>query len=178
LALYGNASLTGNERFFNEDDIIVSKTDLKGKITYVNRTFLEVAGMVEKDAIGHPHNIIRHPEMPRCVFKLLWDTISGGDEIFAYVNNRAVCGDNYWVFAHVTPSKNAGGNIVGYHSNRRVPNRKVVTDTIVPLYNELFQLEKSHSSPKEGIAASYAAVESLLKEKKMGFNEFMFSLGV
>jgi len=67
--------LTGVERFFDDDEIIVSKTDLKGRITYANTVFNRVAGMGEKELIGAPHSIIRHPEMPRCVFKLLWDTI-------------------------------------------------------------------------------------------------------
>ena len=64
--------------------------------------------------------------MPRCVFELLWNTVQDGKELFAYVNNRSSNGDNYWVFAHVTPSFDTTGNIVGYHSNRRVPNREVL----------------------------------------------------
>ena len=75
---------------------------------------------------GQAHNIIRHPDMPRCVFDLLWKTIAGGEEIFAYVKNMAKNGDHYWVFAHVTPTFDAGGRIMGYHSNRRVPERGAV----------------------------------------------------
>ena len=97
---------TAVERTFKEDEIIVSKTDLKGIITYANRTFLEVAMYSEDEVLGQPHSLIRHPDMPRCVFKLLWDTIQGGEEIFAYVKNMAKNGDYYWVFAHVTPTFN------------------------------------------------------------------------
>ena len=93
-----NATLTGVERHLAPHDIVVSKTDIKGRITYANQVFLDIAGYVEKEVIGRPHNIVRHPEMPRAVFKLLWDTISQGNEIFAYVVNRAKNGDHYWVW--------------------------------------------------------------------------------
>jgi PAS domain S-box-containing protein len=96
--------LTGVERTFVENEIIVSKTDLKGRITYANDVFIKLAGFTETELLGQPHSIIRHPEMPRCVFKLLWDTIAEGGEIFAYVVNRSKNGDHYWVFAHVTPT--------------------------------------------------------------------------
>ena len=86
---------TGVERFFDDDDIIVSKTDLKGKITYANRVFSQVSGYTEPELIGQPHNLIRHPDMPRCVFKLLWDTVQDGREIFAYVVNLCKGGDHY-----------------------------------------------------------------------------------
>jgi PAS domain S-box-containing protein len=109
---------TGRERTWGDEELIVSKTDLKGIITYANRTFLSVAGYTEQEILGKPHSIIRHPDMPRCVFKLLWDTIESGNEIFAYVKNMAKNGDHYWVFAHVTPTLDAHGNIIGYHANR------------------------------------------------------------
>lgn len=126
MATTDKTSLTGVERTFSPDEIIVSKTDLTGKITYGNRTFYRLAGLEESDCLGVQHNLIRHPEMPRAVFKLLWDTIAAGEEIFAYVVNRSANGDHYWVFAHVTPSRDNSGRIVGYHSNRRVPNKKVI----------------------------------------------------
>ena len=74
---------TGVERFFPEDEVIVSKTDVKGRITYANETFLNIAGYTEEEVLGQPHSMIRHPDMPRCVFKLLWDTIKARSEIFA-----------------------------------------------------------------------------------------------
>ncbi len=178
MGLYGNQQLSGREKFFDKDDIIVSKTDLTGKLTYGNRTFYELAGLTEKECIGQQHNIIRHPHMPRSVFKLLWDTLQKGEELFAYVNNRSANGDNYWVFAHVTPSRNAQGEIVGYHSNRRVPNRETLEKHIIPLYKKLLEIEKGNSSPKEGLAQACQAIEDILAEKNMTFNEFMFSLGV
>lgn len=113
---------TGQHVRFSPDDIIVSKTDLKGVITYANHTFCEVSGFKESDIIGQPHSIIRHENMPRCVFKLLWDYIASGREIFAYVVNRTIDNNYYWVLAHVTPSFDKAGHVVGYHSNRRSPD--------------------------------------------------------
>ncbi len=171
-----NGALTGVERTFDEDEIIVSKTDLKGRLTYVNRVFLKVAGYTEKELIGEPHSIVRHPHMPRCVFKLLWDTIQGGKEIFAYVLNRSKNGDHYWVLAHVTPSFDDSGNITNYHSNRRVPDRRVLDETIIPLYNSLLEEENRHDNRKTGMQASYAAIENVLKDKGAAYDEFVFSL--
>ncbi len=118
-----NTSLTGCERSFGENDVIVTKTDLKGQITYANRVFLGISELTLDDAIGAPHSLIRHPDMPRCVFKLLWERIENGKEIFAYVLNRAFSGDHYWVFAHATPSYGGNGQLSGYHSNRRAPKK-------------------------------------------------------
>jgi len=125
---------TNVEQFFDRSEIIVSKTDLKGRITYANRTFARLAGYSEAELLGQPHSIIRHPDMPRAVFKLLWDTLAERNEVFAYVKNLARDGSFYWVFAHVTPSMDADQNVVGYHSNRRVPRREVVSNVIEPLY--------------------------------------------
>jgi len=168
--------LTGVERRFNENEIIVSKTDLKGHLTYANDVFLRLAGMSEKEALGQPHNIIRHPEMPRSIFKVLWDTIQGGEEIFAYVINRSMNSDHYWVLAHVTPSRDASGNIVGYHSNRRVPNEAALNETIIPLYRDLLAMENTYANRKEGMDASVSKISSLLGAKGLEVNEFFLSV--
>ncbi len=173
-----DASLTGRALKMAADEIIVTKTDLDGRIKYGNRTFYKFAGYSEADCIGTQHNIIRHPDMPRSVFKLFWDTLKSGEEIFAYVNNRSKNGDHYWVLAHVSPSRNTSGEVVGYHSNRRAPNERVLSDVIEPLYDKLLQAERSVASPKEGLAAGAKAIDDLLSENKATFNQFIFSLGV
>lgn len=166
---------TRRERFFEPDEIIVSKTDPKGVITYANSVFLRIAGYTEDEILGQSHNIVRHPDMPRCVFKLLWDTIAAGKEIFAYVLNMAKEGDHYWVFAHVTPTFDADNHIIGYHSNRRVPEAGP-KQACAALYQLLLAEEKKHSSPKDGIEASLAMMTALLKDKGIGYDEFVFSL--
>jgi PAS domain-containing protein len=171
-----DVSLTGHERTFSADDVIVTKTDLKGHITYANRVFLDIAQLTLTQAIGAPHSIIRHPAMPRCVFKLLWDRIADGHEIFAYVINRAISGDHYWVFAHVTPSYGPDGKIVGYHSNRRVADRSKVTDIIAPLYAELLALEDSHKDRKQGMNVAFAALVEKLTNAGVDYDRFVFSI--
>jgi len=170
-----NMPLTGVERTFGEDEIIVSKTDMKGCITYANQVFLRVAQFQEQEVLGKPHNIIRHPDMPRCVFQLLWDTIQAGREIFAYVINRAKSGDHYWVLAHVTPTLDAHRRIIGFHSNRRLPRIEAV-NKVKPLYQMLIQEEQKYLNPREGCQASLAKVVSLLQEQGLGYDEFVFSL--
>ena len=94
---------TGVAREFGKDELIVTKTDLKGRILYANRLFVELSGYPEHEVVGRPHSMVRHPDMPRCIFELLWRSIQAGEEIFAYVKNLSANGDHYWVFAHVTP---------------------------------------------------------------------------
>lgn len=166
---------TGVERHFDKDEIIVSKTDTKGVITYGNRVFFRIADYSEEEMLGQPHNMIRHPDMPQCVFKLLWDTLESGNEIFAYVLNMAKNGDHYWVFAHVTPTFDKGGKITGYHSSRRVPEPAAI-EVIKGLYKALLDEEKKHSQPKEGMAAATQILLNLLEEKGVGYDELIFSL--
>lgn len=165
----------GKEVFFDRDDLIVSKTDLQGKLTYTNNIFLDIAGYTEAEVIGQPHNMIRNPNMPRAVFELLWTTIAKGEEIFAYVVNSAKNGDHYWVIAHVTPSMK-NGQIVGYHSTRRVPNPKTIKNIIEPLYDKLSSIEKSNASKKDGLDASVAALMKILEDKGVSYNEFIASV--
>lgn len=169
-------SLTGVERTFPASDIIVSKTDLKGRVTYANKVFLDIAGYTEAEVMGQPHSMIRHPDMPRCVFKLLWDRLQAGEEIFAYVVNRAKNGDHYWVLAHVTPSYDETGTVIGYHSNRRVPSPTIVQEIIVPTYGQLLEIEQQHANSKEGLAASFGALENLMKDKGVSYDQWVLSL--
>jgi PAS domain S-box-containing protein len=168
-------SPTGVERFFKEDEIIVSKTDPKGIITYANPVFLSIALYEEEEVLGQAHNIIRHPDMPQCIFDLLWKTIASGEEIFAYVKNMAKNGDHYWVFAHVTPTFDAASRITGYHSNRRVPDRTAVS-TVDALYRKLLAEECRHGNWREGMAAGARMVESTLAEAKLSYEEFAFAI--
>lgn len=124
--------------------------------------------------LGQPHSIIRHPEMPRCIFELLWDTIASGREIFAYVLNLTKTGEGYWVLAHVTPSFSPKGEPTGYHSNRRVPYPDAL-EKIRPLYQELRAVERHHeATPREALAAS----RQLLQKKLAGqdYSRFVFGL--
>lgn len=158
------------ELFLKDDEIIVSKTDLKGRITYGNQVFIKLSGYQESELLGKPHNIIRHKEMPKCVFKLLWDRIESGEEIFAYVVNQSKNGDHYWVFANVTPSFDERGNIIGYYSVRRKPKAEAVK-TMQGIYSALLNAERSG-----GMSAGTKLLEETLKNAGVGYDEFILSL--
>lgn len=168
-------ALTGVERDFPENEIIVSKTDPTGRITYVNDLFSKISDFEEEEVLGEQHSVIRHPDMPRCVFKLLWDTVSTGQEIFAYVNNSTKHGDHYWVLAHVTPTFGADKKIVSYHSNRRSPRRDAL-NAIMPIYDNLLQIERGAPDRKTGMELSLKALNELLDKNGVSYDEFVLSL--
>jgi PAS domain S-box-containing protein len=166
---------TGRECPFGEEELIVTKTNLKGHITYANDVFLRLSKYPTKQVIGAPHSLIRHPDMPRCIFKLLWDSIQAKKEIFAYVVNMAMDGDHYWVFAHVTPTLDAQQNVVGFHSNRRKPNPDQVAK-IKDVYQKLRGEEDRHDNRKDGMLRGYEMLMGMLKEKGLEYDEFIFSV--
>ncbi len=170
-----NQKPTGRTITFGDDELIVSKTDLRGVITYANDVFVRVSGYSVTELLGAPHNILRHPDMPACVFQLLWDTLKGKREIFAYVDNLTKSGDSYWVFAHVTPTVDAHGRVVGYHSNRRVPHADAL-ERIQPLYAALVAEEQRHQNRAAGIAAATRVLTAKLTEAGQTYDEFVFGL--
>ena len=165
---------TAVERVMREDDFIVSKTDLKGRITYGNRIFIEFSGYSEAELLGAQHNIIRHPDMPRGVFQLLWDTIQAGRECHAYVKNMAKDGSFYWVFANVTPSYDEQGQLIGYFSVRRKPKASGLA-TAGDLYRVMLEAEE-RAGPREAIAASTKILTDLLAEKGMSYEELILAI--
>ena len=120
-----NQPVTNKEVALREEVMIVSKTDLKGLITYINKDFLEISGFNEAELIGQPHNIVRHPDMPVEAFADLWQTLQAGRPWTGLVKNRCKNGDFYWVSANVAPIVE-GGRVSGYLSVRRRPSRQQV----------------------------------------------------
>jgi len=167
-------SPTGVNRTFGHDEVIVSKTDLQGKLTYVNDVFLRISQYDEEELIGRPHNVIRHPDMPRVVFSLLWKEIAAGREIFAYVKNMASDGAHYWVFAHVTPTI-VDGRILGYHSNRRSPSASAIA-AISPIYAALLAEEHRQARPTDALKASQELLDQMLADQAMTYDQFVWSL--
>jgi PAS domain S-box-containing protein len=159
------------ELVMKDEDFIVSKTDLQGRITYVNKIFMQMAEYSEEELLGKPHSIVRHESMPRTVFKLLWDRIQKREEIFAYVVNKSAKGNHYWVFANVTASVDASGKLVGYYSVRRKPSKKAL-DIIQPLYKKMLDAEK-----RGGMEASEKLLDDLLfEEGGMSYDEFISTI--
>ncbi len=139
---------------------IVSETDAKGKITYANDYFMEVSGYTQEELIGQPHSIVRHPDMPKVVFKLLWETLKKGKNINAVVKNLAKDGRYYWIFTEFEIRRDTDtGEIIGYHASRKTISKHVI-EIIAELYKELLAIEKS-----EGVDASEKYLIAFLKEK-------------
>jgi len=157
-------------REMGENDFIVSKTDTKGRLTYVNKIFIDLAEYTEEELLGKPHNIVRHPDMPKTIFKLLWERIQNKEEIFAYVVNKTKNGNDYWVYANVTASLDERGNIVGYYSVRRKPNPEAL-EIIKPLYAKMLQAEKSG-----GIADGEKVLNDLIDKEGVSYDELIISI--
>jgi PAS domain S-box-containing protein len=169
-----HTSPTDKVHELREEDFLVSKTNLKGIITYCNKIFIEFSQYSEVELLGSQHNIVRHPDMPRAVFNLLWDTIAKKQEIFAYVKNMSKDGGAYWVFANVTASLDEQGSIIGYYSVRRKPKAsglKAVTE----LYREMIEIEKRVGT-KDGISASTEYLLGILSKGGMSYEKFVLSL--
>ena len=166
----------GNELILHESSLITSKTDLRGYITYANFDFIAFSGYSEEELIGRNHNIIRHPFMPRIIFKVLWDTIKSGKEINAFVLNKNKEGLEYWVYANVTPSFNANGEIISYYSVRRKPNPEALP-TIRNLYSNLTTIEKNAKSQGlNDMEASYNSLAQTLTQLNMTHQLFFITM--
>jgi methyl-accepting chemotaxis protein len=120
-----NMPVTQREIELGDQTLIVSKTDLKGQITYINRDFIEISGFTEEELIGRPHNIVRHPDMPAEAFADMWQSLKAGRPWVGMVKNRCKNGDHYWVEAHATPIME-GGQVSGFMSVRRKARREDV----------------------------------------------------
>lgn len=167
-----HAAATGIERMFGDNELIVSKTDLSGRITYANELFVSLSGYSRSELMGAAHSIVRHPDMPRGIFKLLWDLVSTGREVFAFVKNQSKNGDYYWVLAHVTPTVGGDGSIIGYHSNRRTPDRSAI-EAIEPVYAVMLAEERRHGKAA-GAEASLHVLASELRAHNTSYDDLVF----
>lgn len=165
---------TQRETVLQEDEMIISKTDTKGKITYTNRTFMNISLLSETELLGIQHNIIRHPDMPRAAFKMLWDNLQNGEEYFAYIKNICKDGGFYWVLANVTPDYDQQGKLLGYYSVRRRPSPEAIA-TVTPIYKRMLEIESQHS-PKEALQKSLNFLHNHLKEQGLTYNQFIYQL--
>ena len=143
-----NLPITDREHPLDDNTLIVSKTDLKGLITYCNRDFIEISGFTEQELMGKNHNIVRHPDMPPAGFEDLWDTLKQGKPWTGIVKNRCKNGDFYWVKANVTPVWERG-QVMGYLSVRWKPTRSEV-DGAAALYKAINERKAKGIALEEG----------------------------
>ncbi len=137
---------------------IESDTDLKGIITYVNDYFAEISRYSSEELIGQPHSIVRHPDMPKILFKILWDRLHNGENLIAAIKNMAKDGRYYWVFTDFEPIKDDDDKTTGYRASRKKIS-KHVTDTLDPIYKKLTAIEK-----EGGMQESEKYLNNFLKE--------------
>jgi PAS domain S-box-containing protein len=157
---------TGIEREVTPVDLIVSKANEAGDITYANPIFFKISGYSQSELLDQPHAILRHPDMPKVIFKYLWDNLKVGKEVYAYVKNLCKDGSHYWVLAQVRVAKNPDGSFRNYVSTRRnvKPETKEMFDA---LYAKLKAIEES-----EGIEAAEKAIGDWLAENGQSFETF------
>ena len=149
---------------------IMSKTDKKGIIEYANEYFMEVSGYKEWELMGQPHNIIRHPDMPKVIFKLLWNKLNEGEPMMAIVKNLSKDGRYYWVIADFFSKLDKDGNVISHYARRKaVPNE--VKEKISKLYKILLEIEKN-----SGIDASQAYLEGFLEDKSITYFDLILNL--
>ena len=150
--------------------IIVSKTDVKGKIIYGNEYFCELSGYKESELISSPHNILRHPDMPKAIFHLMWQHLKTGRNIMAVVKNMSKDGNYYWVTTDFETIRDNHGYIK-YHIAYRQAAPKHVIEEMEKIYNKLLAIEESHN-----MEASIAYFNAFLEEKKMNYDQFIAEL--
>lgn len=163
--------MNGEEMTLEEHEVIVSHTDAKGKILYANSVFCKYAQYEMAELVGKPHNIIRHPDMPKAVFKLLWMRVLNGESIYAFVKNRSRDGSYYWVKGFTTPVMKNGqvSHILSY--------RKRITDfqrdTIDAVYKSLIDYERTHT-----VDESLQYLVDYLAERNMTYDEMVDRLSL
>jgi PAS domain S-box-containing protein len=155
---------------FSKKKFIVSKTDVKGTIIFTNKNFSDISGYTQEELIGEPHNILRHPDMPKAVFYLVWKNLLAGKSISGVVKNLAKDGRYYWVIADLEPKFNKHGEIVALTAFRRSAPQDVI-DAAEELYSSMLSIEKKH-----GMETSIAYLEGFLEEQEMSYDEFIAEL--
>ncbi len=147
---------------------IMSRTDTRGVIEFGNDYFIEISGYTAEELIGKPHNIIRHPDMPGVIFKLMWDRLKQGKNIYAVVKNLAKDGRYYWVTTKFEIKKHPIENtIIGYMAYRQAASPKAI-EIIEPLYKELRNIEQT-----SGIEASEKYLIGYLDSKRTTYDEYI-----
>jgi len=157
-----------NEIKLNTKRYIVSKTNPQGIIEYGNDYFVEISGYRESELIGKPHSIIRHPDMPKIAFKLMWDRISKGNNFIAVVKNLAKDGSYYWVVTDFEPKVDPITNEIISHTAFRKAASQDAIDAITPIYKKLIEIEK-----ESGMEASEKFLRGFLENKKTTYDEFI-----
>ncbi|MDD2905697.1 MAG: PAS domain-containing protein [Sulfurimonas sp.] len=129
-----------DEEYLFEQNVIISQTDLNGFITYANKTFCDISGYSAQELVGKPHNVIRHPDMPKAAFEKMWSTIQGGQVWNGIVKNLRKDGLYYWVETEILPIRDEDASIIGYIAARKPASRKNIQES-EELYKKMLNSE-------------------------------------
>lgn len=151
--------------------VIMSKTDAKGVIMYANEYFMKICGYLEHELMGQQHNVIRHPDMPRIIFDVLWQRLKKGQNIHAVVKNLAKDGSYYWVVTNFSTKYDENGKVISHYSHRKAAPRKVIKE-IEKLYGVLLALEKNDRTMK----LSKDFLVGMLEESKTTYDKFVLEV--
>ena len=130
-----------DKEYFFDDNMIISQTDLKGVITYGNRVFFQVSEYEKDELIGQPHNILRHPDMPKEVFKKMWKTIQAGKVWNGLIKNLRKDGLYYWVDTEILPVRNDNDDVIGYIAVKKAASRKDIQEN-EEIYQRMLETQK------------------------------------
>lgn len=169
--IQNKVTIIDKEVSWDKTQIIMSKTNAFGIIEYANEVFVDVCGYEDYELMGQPHNIIRHPDMPKVIFKVLWGNLKNGKNFHAIVKNLAKSGRYYWVITDFEISRDENDVIVNYFGRRQAVPQEVIALHIEPLYKKLLQIEAA-----SGVEFSEKYLIGFLEEKKRSYVEYIKEL--
>ncbi|WP_445457896.1 PAS domain-containing protein [Flavobacterium sp. HNIBRBA15423] len=168
---YNKREIIDKEVTWDKTQVIMSKTNARGIIEYANEVFVDVCGYEDYELMGQPHSIIRHPDMPKVLFKVLWEKLKNGENFHAIVKNLAKSGRYYWVITDFDISRNDEGEIINYFARRRSVPQEVITNHIEPLYRKLLQIEGA-----SGMEYSEKYLNGFLEERNKTYVQYILEL--
>lgn len=156
---------------WDKSKVLISETDVAGTITKVNDVFCNVSHYTESELIGQPHNLIRHPDMPRLVFKLLWDNLKIGNNFVGVIKNLAKTGEYYWVVTDFEMRRDGMGNITHYIGRRKAVPQGAIDNYLAPFYESLLKMEKIG-----GVELSSRFFKNYLSKQGKDYIDFVISV--
>lgn len=159
------------EVLWDKSKTLMSRTDKFGNIEYANDSFIEVSGYEAHELMAQPHSIIRHPDMPKVVFKILWDNLKTRENFHAIIKNMSKSGKYYWVITNFEIKKNENDQTVGYVSYRKALPESIIKGNIEPLYRRLLKIEQVN-----GLEVSEKYFMGYLEDMGVSYYEYIANL--
>ena len=159
------------EVIWDKRSTLMSRTNKHGHIMASNEAFQEVSGYTEAELYDQPHNLIRHPDMPKVVFKILWENLKGRQNFHAIIKNLSKSGKYYWVITNFEIIRNEKDEITAFVSYRKALPKSLINEHIAPLYERLLKIEKAN-----GMEVSERYFKGFLEDRKTTYDKFIRTL--